>query len=61
MELGMQHWGLKPIIICSNDDPRMARSSLEMLKNVLLQSRWVSFHNTWNVAFGTSAHYGLFK
>ena len=21
MKLGMQHWGLQPIIVCSNDDP----------------------------------------
>ena len=32
--LGMQHWGLGPIIVCSNDDPRLtltyftARSNL---------------------------------
>ena len=23
MKLGMQHWGLQPIIVCSNDDPRV--------------------------------------
>ena len=21
MKLGMKHWGLQPIIVCSNDDP----------------------------------------
>ena len=33
-KLGMYHWGLQPIIVCSNDDPRVtltyftARSNL---------------------------------
>ena len=37
MKLGMWHWGLQPIIVCSNDDPGvtltyfMARSNLVTL------------------------------
>ena len=45
--LGMQHWGLGPIIVCSNDDPRLttyftARSNL--VSNALIWGKLLESH-----------------
>ena len=51
-KLGMYHWGLQPIIICSNDDPRvtltyfMARSNLVTYAFLWEKVKTVDFSET---------------
>ena len=35
MKLGMLHWGLQPIIVCSNDDPRVTLTYLTAMSNLV--------------------------
>ena len=46
-KLGMQHWGLLPIIVCSNDDHRLtltyfaARSNFVTLAGFFFSKKWI--------------------
>ena len=38
MKLGMQHWGLQPIIVCSNDDLRVTLTYFTARSNLVTKA-----------------------